>query len=38
MLRLSKTEPGEEERYDKLMDCIHRYGPNCYEIQLHGKE
>jgi hypothetical protein len=38
IIRVSKTVPGEEERFDKLMTCIHRFGPNCYTISLHGKE
>ena len=38
MIRISKNVPGEEERFEKLMTCIHRFGPNCYDILLHGKE
>lgn len=38
MLRISKSVPGEEEKFDKLVTAIHRYGPNCYDIQLLGKE
>ena len=37
MIRICK-DPVEAERYEKLMNCIHRFGPNCYEILLHGKE
>ena len=36
MLRISNAV--EETRFERLMTCIHRYGPNCYDIQLHGKE
>ena len=38
MIRISKNVPGEEERFDKLVTCIHRFGPSCYDILLHGKE
>jgi len=38
MLRVSKSVPGEEEKLSKLMTYIHRFGPNCYDIQLLGKE
>ena len=38
MIRVSKNVPGEEERYEKLMTCIHRYGPNCYDYSPAGKE
>jgi hypothetical protein len=38
LIRISKNVPGEEERYEKLMTCIDRFGANCYAIQLLGKE
>jgi hypothetical protein len=38
MIRVSKNVPGENEKYDELMSCIHRFGPNCYTISLLGKE
>ncbi len=38
LIRISKNVPGEEERYEKFMTCIDRFGPNCYTIQLLGKE
>jgi len=38
MIRVSKNVPGEEEKYEKLMTLIHRFGVNSYEILLHGKE
>ena len=38
MIRISRNVSGEEERFEKLMTCIHRFGPNCFDILLHGKE
>jgi len=38
MIRVSKNVAGEEEKYEKLMTCIHRSGANSYDILLHGKE
>ena len=38
MIRISTNVPGETERFDKLATYIHRFGPNCYTIHLHGKE
>jgi hypothetical protein len=38
LLRISKNVPGEEERFEKLATAIHRLGPNCYDIQVLGKE
>ncbi len=38
MIRISPNVPGETERFDKLATYISRFGPNCYAIQLLGKE
>ena len=38
MIRISKSVAGEEEKFNKLMTYVHRFGPNCYDIQLLGKE
>jgi hypothetical protein len=37
LLRISKNQPGEEERVFKLLNAIHAAGPNSYDILLHGK-
>ena len=37
MIRVSKHVKDEEQKFDKLMTSIQRFGPNCYTISLLGK-
>ena len=38
MVRVSKNVPHEEENYKSLMNCIQRYGDNCYRLSVLPKE